>query len=86
MTIQEQSAKVHAAIEAYIAALPDSDGVDVGMLGDWLAVVSMVAVDDEGRPRTQYYLIMRDGSLLPHVALGLLQVGVDEVGEKTQGG
>ena len=79
MSIPEQSSKVHDAIEGYIADLPSEDGEDIGMLGDWLTVASMVTVDAEGQPRTQYYLIMRGGGMLPHVALGLLQVGVDEV-------
>jgi hypothetical protein len=76
--------KIGQAIEEHIASLPDqTDGQGAGMLGDWIAVVSMVSVDDAGQPRTQYYLVMREGNMLPHVAKGLLYEGIDEADRGT---
>jgi hypothetical protein len=72
-------AKVQEALEEWVASLPMDGPGDVGLLGDWLAVVSMVAVDADGQPATEYYLVMRDGSMLPHVARGILYQGLEEM-------
>lgn len=65
---------VGQAIEEWVTGLPwEGEGPpNVGVLGDWLAVACFVSVDSQGRPNAQYYLAMRDGSLLPHVAKGLI--------------
>lgn len=74
------SEDIQAALETHLSSLPMEAGeADPGIIGDWIAVVSMVAVDDEGQPRAEYYLLMRGGNMLPHVAKGLLAEGLDQV-------
>lgn len=62
------------AIEKWVSELPwDSNGErNEGILGDWMAIACFVDVDSEGRPNANYYIAMRDGTLLPHVARGLI--------------
>jgi hypothetical protein len=78
---------VGAALENWVVNLPGDEtietGAEVGMLGDWLAVVSMVRVSSEGSPVTEYYLCMKDGTMLPHMALGLLSVGNHLISDQT---
>jgi hypothetical protein len=78
------------ALEAWVNGLPDDDGAvsgsgDIGVLGDWMAVVSMVRVSSEGVPVTEYYLCMKDGSMLPHMCLGLIEVGKHLITDQTGG-
>lgn len=80
------SGNVGRALEEWVNGLPRGDDGDIGMLGDWIAVVCMVAVDDEGQPRAEYYLAMKDGALLPHIAQGLLAEGMDQLERRTVGG
>lgn len=64
------SNNIGRAIEEWVGEL---DGeVDRGVLGDWLTIACYVSVDSKGNPTAQYYIAMRDGNLLPHVAEGLL--------------
>lgn len=72
---EEANNAIGRSLSEWVNALPaEVEGQDVGILGDWMAVVSMVTVDDEECPRAEYYLAMKDGTLLPHVAEGLLAV------------
>jgi hypothetical protein len=48
-----------------------------GMLGDWIVFGSVVKVDEDGDPDAQYFVAMTGGSLLQHVALGLVEKGKD---------
>jgi hypothetical protein len=82
---QEANAQVARSLEEWVSSLPFEGGGDVGVLGDWLAIVCMVSVDSEGDPRAEYYLCMKDGSLLPHVAEGLLAVAEQKVTEAWEG-
>lgn len=72
---------VGEAIEKWVNDLPwDGEGPrNEGMLGDWLAIACFVSVDSEGRPNAQYYVAMKDGTLLPHVAHGLLAQAAEEL-------
>jgi len=77
-------------LEKWVHGLPVDETVsgegDIGVLGDWMAIVSMVRVNNEGVPVTEYYLCMKDGSMLPHTCLGLIEVGkaliMDQTGER----
>jgi hypothetical protein len=75
------------ALEAWVHGLPldetASGSGDIGILGDWIAVVSMVRVNADGVPVTEYYLCMKDGTMLPHMALGMLQVGNHLISDQT---
>lgn len=72
---------VGKAIEQWLANLPwEGEGPrDIGFLGDWLAIACFTSVDAAGHPTAQYYLAMKDGTLLPHVALGLLEQAAEEI-------
>jgi hypothetical protein len=75
---------VGIALEQWVDSLEDhTEGQGIGMLGDWLAVVSMVDVRDDGVPVVNYYLAMRDGNMLPHVAEGMLRQGLKEMARNT---
>lgn len=75
---------ISEALEGWVNHLEDqTEGQGCGVLGDWLAVVSMVTVDAEGQPRTRYYLAVKGGTMLPHVALGLLYQGIGELADNT---
>jgi hypothetical protein len=84
---QEANRGVAVALEEWVSKLPDRTeaGGGVGMLGDWMAVVCMVDVREDGVPVCQYYLAMRDGNMLPHVAAGLLSRGLDELAASEEG-
>jgi hypothetical protein len=75
------------ALESWVHGLPPDEGVsgegDIGMIGDWIAIVSMVRVNEDGIPVTEYYMCMKDGTLLPHMALGLLSVGNHLIANQT---
>lgn len=76
----EANAHISEALEAWIAALPDeTEGQGIGVLGDWLAVVAMVNVDEQGDARVQYYVALKGGTMLPHIAEGLLRQGLREL-------
>lgn len=76
----EANDAISEAFEAWVGSLTDqTEGLGPGVLGDWLAVVSMVSVDSAGDPRVMYYLVMRNGTMLPHVAKGLLYQGLEEL-------
>lgn len=80
MSVPESNLGISAAFEAWIESLEDkTDGQGRGMLGDWIAVVCMVEVDEEGDPRAQYYLAMKDGTMLPHIGEGMLRQGLKEL-------
>ena len=81
MSVEIANQGIQAALENWIAALPfEGEGNSPGVMGDWIAIVCMVDVDPmDGKPKAQYYLTMRDGALLPHVAKGLLNEGMDQV-------
>lgn len=77
---EEANRAVAASLEQWVSSLPIEDaGGDIGILGDWMAIVTMVAVDEDGDPRAEYYLAMKDGTLLPHVAEGLLAVARQKI-------
>lgn len=63
-----------AAIERCIAVnqMPDGD-----MVGDWMVIGTSVGIDEEQDPRAAYYLLFSRGSMLEHVALGLLSKAED---------
>lgn len=83
----EDNQRVSQALEGWVQGLPNqTPGQGSGILGDWIAVVSMVAVSPEGHPVTEYYLCMKDGTMLPHIAKGLLYEGVDQVDAQREGG
>lgn len=69
------------ALESWVNGLPSEDGESVGVLGDWVAVVAMVDIGSEGQPVCNYYVAVKGGSMLPHVANGLLSRGMDELAE-----
>jgi hypothetical protein len=76
--VSELHDAIGSDLEKWVNALPAdelSEGEDVGILGDWIAVVSMVSVRSDGVPVTQYYLCMKGGNMLPHAAIGLLHIG-----------
>lgn len=76
---------ISAALEGWVASLEDgTEGQGPGVLGDWLAVVCMVDINSEGQPAAQYYLAMKGGAMLPHIAEGLLYRGIDELGSSTR--
>ena len=64
---RERAAKIHEAIEKYMA-----DYRIDGVAGDWVLIGTAMSVDDEGDPDCQYFIAMKDGTLLQHVAIGLL--------------
>jgi hypothetical protein len=70
---------ISGAIEAWVASLPFEGDGDIGVLGDWVSVVCMVRVNDEGEPVAHYYLGFKNGTSLPHVAEGLLRQGLLEL-------
>jgi hypothetical protein len=84
--------EIGSKLEGWVNSLPSDETVenagDIGIIGDWIAVVSMVRVNAEGIPVTEYYLCMKDGTLLPHIALGLIRIGnhlvVNQTGEHEQ--
>jgi hypothetical protein len=76
---------IGAALEKWVEVLPfaaDSSG-GIGVLGDWVAVVCMMDVNEEGQPVAQYYLAMKNGSSLPHTVDGLLRQGLSEMASNT---
>lgn len=81
----EHNAGVSKALEEWVAGLPFEGDGDIGILGEWIAVVTMVTVDSEGDPKVEYYLAMRNGTLLPHIATGLLHEGLDQARRMRQG-
>jgi hypothetical protein len=72
----EANEGIGQAIEKWVDSLPSIDGRSPGILGDWICVAAMVAVDDEGDPRVEYYLALKNGTMLPHLATGLLHEGL----------
>lgn len=66
-----RSRQLHEALEQYL----DGQGFS-GMLGDWVLVGSVVRVDPDGDPDCEYFVAMAGGSMLQHVAIGLLGKGV----------
>lgn len=46
-----------------------------GMLGDWVVVACSVEVDAEGDPVCQYHMAFSGGSMLDHIAIGLVNKG-----------
>lgn len=75
----EANEAVTEALEGWVASLPfDGDG-GPGVMGDWIAVLSMVDVRADGTPMAQYYIAMKDGTMLPHIAGGLLRQGLIEL-------
>lgn len=75
----EANAAIGNALEAWVTSLLSVDGESVGVIGDWVAVVAMVDVRSDGTPVAEYYVALKDGSLLPHVAAGLMSRGIDEL-------
>jgi hypothetical protein len=71
-TRMARSAKLQEAIKVYL----DDCGFE-GMLGDWILVSAVVRVDPEGEPDCQYSVALSNGSMLQHIAIGLLSKGVD---------
>jgi hypothetical protein len=72
---QAASAKLQVAIEEYLSAYPE---IDPGaQLGDWLLVTAAVRVNDDLEADADYYLAFRGGSMLAHVAVGLLDIARD---------
>jgi hypothetical protein len=69
---RERSAKLHAALEEYL----EGQGFE-GMLGDWLVVGAVVRIDEDGDPDATYFTAMTGGSMLQHIALGLLAKAED---------
>ncbi len=83
---EDASQAIGASLEAWVNSLPSDDGESVGILGDWVAVVCMVDVTPEGVPVANYYIALKDGQMLPHVAHGLLVRGADELDGLEEGG
>lgn len=67
-----RSAKLQLAIDEYLAEC----GFE-GMLGDWILISAVVRVDEDGEPDCRYSVAMRDGSMLQHIAVGLISKGLD---------
>jgi hypothetical protein len=84
--MSEHHDTIGAAFEDWVHSLPSDGSGESGILGDWVAVVAMVNVDAEGHPRVEYYLCMRDGSMLPHVGKGLLAEGIDLMDQQREDG
>lgn len=78
MPQSEANEAVSAALEAWVDSLPMDEPGGKGILGEWIAVVCMVDIND-GVPGAQYYLAMRGGNMLPHTAEGLLRQGLTEL-------
>ena len=72
---------VGEAIEKWVYDLPacEHGNAEQGMLGDWMAIACFVSVDSDGRPNAQYYIAMKDGTLLPHAVHGLLAQAREEL-------
>lgn len=81
--MSQQHDDIGQALEAWVSSLPfeGKPGEGPGILGDWIAVVAMVDVGPDGSPRAEYYVALRDGSMLGHVAKGLLRQGMDELAD-----
>lgn len=78
-TPEEANQAIGDAVEAWVNTLEDeTDGQGPGVLGDWVVVACMVDVKD-GVPVGNYYVAMKTGNMLPHVAQGLLSRGIDEL-------
>lgn len=69
---KERSRKLAEAFETYL----EGQGFD-GLLGDWLVIGTVVRVDNEGDPDATYFVGFTDGTMLQHVALGLLRKAED---------
>jgi hypothetical protein len=85
MPSEEHNGKLSDALEQWVNSLPMEGDGDIGLLGEWIAVVTMVSVDEDGEPRAEYYLAMRNGTMLPHTALGLLHRGLYEIKKAERG-
>jgi hypothetical protein len=84
ITPDEANAAVQDALEAWVHSLEDqTEGKGPGIVGDWVAVMTMVDVTPDGHPVAQYYVAMKGRSMLPHVVEGLLQKGIDELAATT---
>ena len=80
MTMSEANRAIGESIERWVDSLPfEGEAGGTGILGDWIAVVCMVDVNAEGAPAAKYYLAMKDGTMLPHIAEGLLNQGISEL-------
>lgn len=77
---RERAAKIHKAIEEYMA-----DYHIDGIAGDWVLIGAAMTVDDEGDPDCQYFIAMKDGTLLQHVALGLLLKAKEVLADQVEG-
>lgn len=73
---QQASDALHEAIQKYVQ---DIGGLDLradGTLGDWMLVASSVFVDErDSTPNCDYFVAFKGGSMLQHVAYGLLKKG-----------
>lgn len=54
-----------------------------GMLGDWIIVGAMVRVDESGDPNADYFIGFSGGTMLQHVALGLMAKGDEMLSDGT---
>lgn len=75
-----RAAKVQSAVQEYM----DDYGFE-GIAGDWLLIGTSLTVDAEGDPDCEYFVAMKDGTLLQHVALGLLAKGEDVLSNEVEG-
>lgn len=48
-----------------------------GMIGDWIVIACQVYVDGDGDPNAQYLMAFSGGSMLAHVAQGLVSKADD---------
>lgn len=77
----EANRAIAASIEEWVGSLRDeTDGDGPGILGDWMTIACMVSVNEDGIPMAKYYLGMKDGAMLPHVAKGMLYQALEELG------
>ena len=76
-----------AMVEAIEAHLRDeNDMAEEEQLGDVVVIAAGVTIDKLFRPCARYYLTFKEQAMLPHVALGLLGRGEEELARVEQEG
>jgi len=75
---RDRAAALGEAIEKWSAGM----GFE-GILGDWIVVGAMVRVDDDGDPNADYFIGFSGGTMLQHVALGLMSKGDEMLSDGT---
>lgn len=67
--------RLHEAVVDMIGTV--GNGMEDGLVTDWVIVAAQEKFDDEGDRVTSYNMVYRDGSLPTHITTGLLRCGLD---------